>query len=60
MLQVGDKAPDFKLPTTGDHELTLADAAASGAAQVSDAAGSDYEEHDEKDQQDLQDADAHQ
>ena len=26
MLQVGDKAPDFKLPTTGGQELTLADA----------------------------------
>ena len=24
MLQVGDKAPEFKLPTTGNHELTLA------------------------------------
>ena len=26
MLQVGDKAPDCKLPTTGGTELTLADA----------------------------------
>ena len=26
MLQVGDKAPEFKLPTTGNHELTLAEA----------------------------------
>ena len=26
MLQVGDKAPDFKLPTTGGQELTLGDA----------------------------------
>lgn len=26
MLQVGDKAPDFKLPTTGGTELTLAEA----------------------------------
>ena len=26
MLQVGDKAPDFKLPTTGNQELTLASA----------------------------------
>ena len=26
MLQVGDEAPDFKLPTTGGQELTLADA----------------------------------
>ena len=25
MLQVGDKAPDFKLPTTSGQELTLAD-----------------------------------
>jgi len=24
VLQVGDKAPDFKLPTTGGQELTLA------------------------------------
>ena len=26
MLQVGDKAPEFSLPTTGGSELTLADA----------------------------------
>ncbi|MEA2644303.1 MAG: hypothetical protein QOG08_1329 [Chloroflexota bacterium] len=26
MLAVGDTAPDFKLPTTGGHELTLAEA----------------------------------
>ena len=26
MLQVGDKAPDFKLPTSGNEELTLASA----------------------------------
>jgi peroxiredoxin len=26
VLQVGDKAPDFKLPTTANHELTLAEA----------------------------------
>jgi peroxiredoxin len=26
MLAVGDKAPEFKLPTTGGHELTLAEA----------------------------------
>jgi peroxiredoxin len=26
MLALGDKAPEFKLPTTGGHELTLADA----------------------------------
>ena len=26
MLQVGDKAPDFKLPTTSGQELTLATA----------------------------------
>lgn len=26
VLQVGDKAPEFKLPTTGGHELTLAEA----------------------------------
>ena len=28
MLSVGDRAPDFKLPTTGGNELTLADALA--------------------------------
>ena len=26
MLQIGDEAPDFKLPTTGNEELTLASA----------------------------------
>jgi peroxiredoxin len=26
MLQIGDDAPDFKLPSTGGHELTLGDA----------------------------------
>jgi peroxiredoxin len=26
VLQVGEKAPDFTLPTTGGHELTLAGA----------------------------------
>jgi peroxiredoxin len=26
VLQVGDRAPEFKLPTTGGAELTLADA----------------------------------
>ncbi|MHB8589028.1 MAG: hypothetical protein ACYDA0_09275 [Candidatus Dormibacteraceae bacterium] len=26
MLKVGDKAPDFKLPTTGGSELTLGEA----------------------------------
>jgi len=26
VLQVGDKAPDFKLPTTSGKELTLGDA----------------------------------
>jgi peroxiredoxin len=26
MLAVGDKAPPFKLPTTGGHELTLDEA----------------------------------
>ena len=33
MLQVGDKAPEFKLPTTGQ-ELTLADALAKHKALV--------------------------
>ncbi len=28
VLQVGDKAPEFKLPTTSGQELTLADALA--------------------------------
>jgi peroxiredoxin len=26
VLQAGDKAPDFTLPTTGGHELTLSEA----------------------------------
>jgi peroxiredoxin len=26
VLQVGDKAPDFKLPTTAGHELSLEEA----------------------------------
>jgi peroxiredoxin len=26
VLQIGDKAPDFKLPTTGGQELSLAEA----------------------------------
>jgi len=26
MLQVGEKAPDFKLPTTGGQEISLGDA----------------------------------
>jgi peroxiredoxin len=26
VLQVGNKAPDFKLPATGGHELTLGEA----------------------------------
>jgi peroxiredoxin len=26
VLQVGDRAPDFKLPTTGGQELSLAEA----------------------------------
>jgi peroxiredoxin len=26
VLQIGDRAPDFKLPTTGGIELTLAEA----------------------------------
>lgn len=26
MLQIGEKAPDFKLPTTGGQELSLAEA----------------------------------
>jgi peroxiredoxin len=26
VLQVGDRAPEFKLPTTGGQELTLAEA----------------------------------
>ena len=34
MLQVGDKAPEFKLPATGGKELTLADALAKHKALV--------------------------
>lgn len=34
MLQVGEKAPEFKLPTTGGHELTLQDALAKWHALV--------------------------
>ena len=34
MLQVGDKAPDFKLPTTGNHEVALADFMAQHKATV--------------------------
>jgi peroxiredoxin len=34
VLKVGDNAPDFKLPTTGDHEITLADALARHRALV--------------------------
>ena len=34
MLQAGDRAPDFKLPTTGNHDLTLADALAKHKALV--------------------------
>jgi peroxiredoxin len=34
VLQVGEKAPDFKLPTTGNHELTLEDALAKHRAIV--------------------------
>ncbi len=34
MLRVGDKAPDFKLPTTGGEELTLDGALAKWRALV--------------------------
>jgi peroxiredoxin len=34
VLAVGDTAPDFKLPTTGNHELTLADALSKHRALV--------------------------
>ncbi len=34
MLQVGDKAPDFKLPTMNGEELTLADALAKWRALI--------------------------
>ncbi|HET7420560.1 MAG TPA: redoxin domain-containing protein [Candidatus Dormibacteraeota bacterium] len=34
MLQVGDKAPDFKLPTTGGQELTLGEALQKNRALV--------------------------
>jgi peroxiredoxin len=34
VLQVGEKAPDFKLPTTGGSELTLADALQKNKALV--------------------------
>jgi len=34
VLKVGDKAPEFKLPTTGNHEITLADALAKHKALV--------------------------
>src|ERR1700694_5868065 len=34
VLAVGDKAPDFKLPTTGGHELTLAEALANHKSLV--------------------------
>jgi peroxiredoxin len=34
VLAVGDRAPDFKLPTTGGNELTLADALAQHKAVV--------------------------
>ena len=34
MLQVGDKAPEFNLPTTGGTDLTLADALAKHKALV--------------------------
>jgi peroxiredoxin len=34
VLKVGDQAPEFKLPTTGGSELTLADALAKHKALV--------------------------
>ncbi|TMD35342.1 MAG: redoxin domain-containing protein [Chloroflexi bacterium] len=34
MLKVGDKAPDFKLPTTSGQELTLAEALAKHKALI--------------------------
>ncbi len=34
MLKVGDKAPEFKLPTTSGQELTLAEALAKNKALV--------------------------
>jgi len=34
VLSVGDKAPEFNLPTTAGHELTLADALAQHKALV--------------------------
>jgi peroxiredoxin len=34
VLQVGDKAPEFKLPTTSGQELTLAEALAKHKALV--------------------------
>ena len=34
MLQVGERAADFKLPTTGNHEVSLADTVAKHKAVV--------------------------
>ena len=34
MLQAGDRAPEFKLPTTGGHELTLSEALAKHRALI--------------------------
>ena len=34
MLKVGDKAPDFKLPTTSGQELTLTEALAKHKALI--------------------------
>jgi peroxiredoxin len=34
VLQVGDEAPEFKLPTTGNQELTLAEALAKHKALI--------------------------
>jgi peroxiredoxin len=34
VLKVGDKAPDFKLPTTSGQELTLAEALAKHKALI--------------------------